>query len=458
MFLLWILSTFAAPIAAPRGLALDPARPPLRVAEADGLPVYRFVPGVEWQVLPAVVLRSAVMPAPGARWLGGPYWRVDSSDPVADALEWRAEGILAFPDVILPKKPLEFDDPGYGGQWYLEELEMPTLYGSSLGNSEVRVAVLDSGIDIAHPDLASAYMDPYDAWSDDTDPSPNPGEYCGTASEEICDGHGTAVAGIVLARANNGAGIVGLCPQCTLVPIKLLGEGRGRGVSVDVAAFEHAIAADVAVINNSWGFIEPTPVPDILADVIHRAATEPRAGLGALVVFAAGNDDRELGNNEMVALPEVLCVSASDSYGRPTNYTNYGDSVALAAPSATVSIAPGGAMTTTFGGTSAAAPVASGLAGWAFSVQPDLSAAELRQLLIDTAIPSPLVVPDENGHDPYYGYGELSAVALWEYFFLVEDSGKEEPQACGCSQGAVPGLAAVAIAVLAVGRRRRVKK
>ncbi len=458
MFLLWILSTFAAPVAAPRGLSLDPARPPVRVAEADGLPVYRFLPGVEWQVLPAVVLRSAVMPAPEARWLGGPYWRVASSDPVGDALAWRAEGYLAFPDVILPKEVREFDDPGYGGQWYLEKLEMSTLYASSLGNSEVRVAVLDSGIDIAHPDLASAYVDPYDAWSDDTDPSPNPGEYCGAPSGEICDGHGTAVAGIVLARANNAEGVVGLCPQCTLVPIKMLGEGMGRGVSVDVAAFEHAIAADVAVINNSWGFIDPTPVPDLLADVIHRAATEPRAGLGALVVFAAGNDDRELGNDEMVALPDVLCVSASDSYGRPTNYTNYGDSVAIAAPSATVSIAPGGAMTTTFGGTSAAAPVASGLAGWAFSVQPDLSAAELRQLLIDTAIPSPLVVPDENGHDPYYGYGELSAVALWEHFFLVEDSGKEEPQACGCSQGAAPGLLAVAAAMLAVGRRRRVRK
>jgi subtilisin family serine protease len=265
------------------------------------------------------------------------------------------------------------------------------------------------------------------------------------------------VAGIVLARANNGAGIVGMCPQCTLVPIKMLGEGMGGGISVDIAAFEHAIAADVAVINNSWGFTEPTPVPDLLADVIHRAATEPRGGLGALVVFAAGNDDRELGNDEMEALPEVLCVSASDSYGRPTNYTNYGDSVALAAPSATVSIAPGGGTTTTFGGTSAAAPVASGLAAWAFSVKPDFAAAELRQLLIDTAVPSPLVVPDENGHDPYYGYGELSALKLWEALFPAdEDSGKEEAQACGCHQGAAPGAFSLLVGLIALGRRRRV--
>ncbi|HNC96542.1 MAG TPA: hypothetical protein PKW90_10490, partial [Myxococcota bacterium] len=86
MFLLWILSTFAAPVATPAGLALDPSHPPVKVGEANGLPVYRFLPGTEWQVLPAVVLRSAVMPAPGARWLGGPYWRVDSLDPVAEAL------------------------------------------------------------------------------------------------------------------------------------------------------------------------------------------------------------------------------------------------------------------------------------------------------------------------------------------------------------------------------------
>ncbi|MFO0003217.1 MAG: S8 family serine peptidase, partial [bacterium] len=140
-------------------------------------------------------------------------------------------------------------------------------------------------------------------------------------------------------------------------------------------------------MNNSWGFTEAIPVPDTLAEVIRRAATEPRDGLGALVVFAAGNDNRTIEDDELQALPEVLCVSATDSYGYPTNYTNTGPSVDVAAPSATVSIAPEEGTTTTFGGTSAAAPVATGLAAWAVSQDPSLSAAELMELLEVSAEP-----------------------------------------------------------------------
>ena len=105
-------------------------------------------------------------------------------------------------------------------------------------------------------------------------------------------------------------------------------------------------------------------------------------------------------------------MTATDSYGRYTNYTNYGEPVDIAAPSATVSIAPDNGSTTTFGGTSAAAPVVSGLAGWALSLRPELTADALREVLLDTARPSPLVTHDERGHHPYYGYGEVDPAAL----------------------------------------------
>lgn len=418
------------------GLSLIAAHPPQRLGTQDGLAVYHFADHADWPVYPAIIVHSLLQPAPDAQWLGGPYWRIESAQPIEAALEWRAEGILAFPDVVLPHVRRDFDDPSYGGQWYLQSLSMPQLYESSLGDPDVRVAVIDSGIDIHHLDLEAAVQDPYDAWSDDDDPSPEPGEYCNDGSQDICDEHGTAVSGIILARANNQTGIVGMCPQCTLIPIKLLGEGPGRGMSADIAAFEHAIAADVGVINNSWGFTEATPVPDLLAEVIHRAATEPRGGRGALVIFAAGNDDRELGPDEMESLEDIVCVSASDSYGRPTNYTNYGDAIDISAPSATVTIAPENTVITNFGGTSAAAPVASGLAAWALSVDPELSAQELHELMVDTAIQSPLVIPDANGHDPYFGYGEMSALGVWDVLLggsKPDASEPEEAKACGCA-------------------------
>lgn len=155
--------------------------------------------------------------------------------------------------------------------------------------------------------------------------------------------------------------IVGLCPECSRVPIKLLGDGD-TPLSTAVAAFKYAIAQNVAVINNSWGYADAADVPPPLADVLSRATTETRGGLGALVVFAAGSDDRSLRDGEMTGLPGVLCVSAVDHDGNPTNYTNFGSTVDVAAPSATVSLAPGGGTTETFGCTSAAAPVVSGLA------------------------------------------------------------------------------------------------
>jgi serine protease len=405
---------FAVPAAAT-------ATGPLVLGTRDGLEVVLFPeprPHV-LQVLPAVVvvLRPGT-PVPAelaarAKRLGRDTWRLPAPHPVEAAARWTAhpDVLAADPDALRPHRGADFDDPHYGGQWYLEKLKMDPLFEVSLGSPDVRVAVIDSSTEIAHPDLAPAVDAPFDAVDDDADPSPIPGEFCPRGVVDLCDTHGTGVSGIIAARANNGVGIVGLCPQCTLIPIRLISEGN-TPLSADVRAFEHAIEQDAAVINNSWGFTEATPVPRSLAAVIRRAATEPRGGLGAVVVFAAGNDDRDLLDDEVTGLEDVLCVSAADSYGRPTAYTNRGPSVDVCAPSATVTLAPNGGVQETFGGTSAAAPVVSGLAAWVLSVAPELSAAEVRALLVETAAQSPLITPDADGHHPVYGYGIVSPTAL----------------------------------------------
>ncbi|MFK7931523.1 MAG: S8 family serine peptidase [Myxococcota bacterium] len=399
-----------------------------------------FTDGTQVIALPSVIFtvdEGAQIPA-GAEPLGpgGRSWRVRSAS-VAHAVEEAAAlqsqpGVrTALPDLWLPRQATAFDDPGYGGQWYLDFLEMPALYDVSLGDPDVRIAVIDSAIDLDHPDLAGGWAAPKVTFGDDDDPRPNPGEFCNGGSG-ICDDHGTAVSGIIAARANNGVDLVGICPECTLIPIKLLGEGGGT-LGRDIAAFEHAIAADAAVINNSWGYVDAIPVPTPLADVIHRAATETRGGLGSLVIFAAGNDDRSIGDDELQALDDVLCVTATDRYGLPTAYTNKGASVDVAAPSATVSLAAGGGTLETFGGTSAAAPVVAGLAGWALSVDPSLSAEDLRNLLVDTAIPSPLVTHDASGHHTTYGFGEVSPANI-----LAALTPDEPPPAKGCGCQASP--------------------
>lgn len=448
----------------------NPEDPPVRLApSADGVLRLRF-PGVGQALATrdaAVVTVRAGIPVPPAllaagRPLGAAerHWLVPASpseDALDLALRWAADPAVAsaIPDLWMSAVPAGFDDPVYPGQWYLETLEMETLFARSEGDPNVWIAVIDSAIEIAHPDLAAAVVAPLDVVDGDDDPSPVPGESCTDGSQDLCDTHGTSVSGITTARANNGVGIVGLCPACSLVPIRMLGESAP--LSSEITAFEHAIEQDAAVINNSWGYNEAVPAPAPLAEVIARAATENRGGLGAVVVFAAGNDDRRITAGEIGALPGVLNVSAIDSYGLPTAYTNFGPSVDVAAPSATVTLAPNGGTTETFGGTSAAAPVVSGLCGWILSVDPSLSADEVVQLLIDTAHKTSLVTFDDRGHDDVYGYGIIDPIALLARLdgTDVPPTGDDEevPKGCGC--GTTGGGGWLAAALLVLVRRRR---
>ena len=442
-------------------LDLDPAHLPEVVdARPDGSATLRF-DAVSLRARPAVVVATrpgAGAPVVGATALGrsGRSWSVPTRDvaaavELAVALAADPDVVAAFPDVVLPKVRRS-DDPERGAQWYLDELDMEPLFAVTHGDPAVRVAVLDSGIDIAHPDLADGIADPYDAHDDDDDPSPNPGEYCGGGTA-ICDEHGTAVSGIIGARVDNGVGIVGMCADCTIVPIKLLGEDGGA-MSADIRAFEWAIDHDAWVVNNSWGFVEATPVPGPLAEVIRRAATEGRGGLGMVVVFAAGNDDREVGDAEMQAMPEVVCVGAIDRYGNPTAYTNEGDTLDVAAPSATYSLAPEGGYTGTFGGTSAASPVVAGLAGWILSVDPSLTAVEVRELLVATAHKDPRVTFDADGHHPIYGYGIIDPVAVLEAL-QPDEPEPETPKGCACDTPGHAPWGLVGTLVLVGLRRRR---
>jgi serine protease len=457
-------------------LRLDPDDPPIVVTErpdlAPGAVTLRFFEPrlVEVDALPAAIVLlergdepPAELVAEGVR-LGGPNarsWRVPAvppEDALDVALRWAAHPavVSAMPDLVLPReRTVAFDDPMYDGQWYHELLESQLLWEQTLGDPEVRVAVIDSAIELSHPDLADGFVAPYDAFDDDADPSPNPGEFCFDSNTDICDEHGTAVSGIIGARANNAEGVVGFCPECSVVPIKLLGDSMGS-TGRDVAAYEHAIEQDAWVINNSWGYTVSIPAPDVLADLIHEASTENRDGLGAVVVFAAGNDDRDIEDDEIQVLPDVLCVSATDRYGNWTNYTNRGPGVDISAPSATVTTSYEGGYTETFGGTSAAAPVAAGVAGWLLAWQPQLTSEEVRQLMVDTAVQNPGVTSDDDGHHDIFGYGLLSPVDLIDAF-AEEPPTDDGGQGCSCESALLPRGAATlpALLLLALIPRRR---
>src|SRR5690606_25132431 len=116
---------------------------------------------------------------------------------------------------------------------------------------------------------------------------------------------GTACAGIAAATTNNAEGIAGACPECRLRCVRMLQEAP-TPISANIEAFQFAFDVGAAIVSNSWGFADPIDVPQPLADAIDNVYRNGRGGKGALVLFAAGNDDREIGPGELQSLPSVL--------------------------------------------------------------------------------------------------------------------------------------------------------
>jgi len=322
-------------------------------------------------------------------------------------------------------------DPRFGGQWYFQNIGMPEAWGITRGDAKTTVVVVDTGCDLEHPDLAAKMDAGRDVVDQDDDPS--------YVASDNGAAHGTECAGLVAAATDNDEGIAGGCPECRLRCVRMLSD-EPMPLSADVDAFQFAIDAQADVISNSWGFVEAMPVPGPLSEAIQEAATNGRGGLGAIVVFAAGNDDRELGDDELEAVPGVLCVGAINNFDDATPFTNRGNAIDLVAPTGTLTTDISGSAgsdptdyTSLFGGTSSACPVVAGIAGLLVSAAPERTGAELTELLIRTTRPAPFAVPDEAGHDDLFGYGIVDPVAA---LTEVTDMGGQGGAGGGAGDGA----------------------
>ncbi len=304
------------------------------------------------------------------------------------------------------------DDPRFPGQWYFENLEMTKAWGLYRGDASTSIVVVDTGCDLTHPDLKDKLDPGRDVVDGDDDPSPD-------ITEQGAE-HGTACAGLIAASTSNGEGIAGGCPECRLRCVRMLAD-KPVPLGADVEAFDFAFQQDAAVVSNSWGFVDPIPVPELLADAINNVFDNGRGGKGALVLFAIGNDDREVGDDEVEAVRGVLAIGAINNLDDKTPFTNFGNCSDLVAPTGTLTTdivgPPGndpGDYSSLFGGTSSACPVAAGIAALLAGAAPDRTSAELYDVMIQTARPAPYAAPDANGHDPVFGYGIIDPVAALE--------------------------------------------
>lgn len=390
---------------------------------------------------------------------------------------------FAEPDLLVQRTrtsiPIPPNDPRYADQWYLKKIGIEGAWALSSGSSSVTIQVIDNGCDMSHPDLAPHILQGRDVVDQDDDPSVTE---TGNGS-----GHGTACAGIVGAVGNNNLGIAGVCPECMVRCVRMLDKTTSVPISADVEAMRFALQhPDIAVVSNSWGFTTSIPVPTSLKMAIEDVSRNGHGGKGALVVFAAGNENRQLQPGELYSLPEVLTVGAINNFDEAASFSNYGAEVDLTAPTGSNTLDPVGDAgenptdyTQLFGGTSAACPVVAGVAGLLFAAKPDASATEVREAIVKSVRPAPFAVPDQNGHDRYYGYGIVNPKAALQRILGIDagtpDAGSPPPDAgsgmpdagptadagidpidppkgCGCS--GAEGLVVVALVAL-VGKRRR---
>ena len=276
------------------------------------------------------------------------------------------------------------NDPLYGSQWGLAKIKAPAAWDVVTGTPGVVIAIIDSGIDLAHPDLASRlWVNPGEVAGNGIDDDNNGyvddvhGWNFVAKSANLADdsGHGTQVAGVAAAAGNNGIGIAGACWNCRIMVVKAMQSSGVANYSDIAAAVNYAVAKGAKVINLSLGGYADSTA---LRSVIRNATSS------AVIIAGAGNDATQ-NYFYPAAYADVLGVAATTSGDAKASFSNYGNWVSLAAP--------GEAITTTFmgndygsgSGTSLAAPFVAGLAGLLRSQRPSWSMALVRLQLLQTA-------------------------------------------------------------------------
>ena len=237
------------------------------------------------------------------------------------------------------------NDPLWNSDWSLRKVNAPGAWTFGTGSAATVVAVVDTGVDATHPDLAGALVPGWDFVGDD-----------GDASDE--HGHGTAVAGVIAARSDNRVGVASACWSCSIMPIKVVG-ADGVGASEDIAA-GIAWAADHGAHVINLSLVLTGDDPAVVRAVAHAQAR------GALVVAAAGNAGGE-GLTYPGGYTGVLSVAGTDAVDAPYGWSTRGSWVTFAAPGCNLTTTRGGGFGE-FCGTSSAAAALSGIAGLARSV------------------------------------------------------------------------------------------
>ena len=347
------------------------------------------------------------------------------------------------------------NNPSFGEAWHItnaglrygrrgEDLNLLPAWDWGLSGSGVLIAVIDTGVDMDHPDLEANIrsdlalnLNGSPVTDNDTERDPS---------------HGTAVSGIITA-VDNQIGSVGVAYGAHIVPIRYIGKSHTDAESAQALSHQHQI---VAIYNNSWGPAVGSPDDDLVGMVGHdtlgnlalaTGVRQGRAGRGNLFVFAAGND-HELGSNvnynSWANSRYTIAVGAIGNAGTRASYSETGAPLLISAPSGGQTLGifttdrvgsrgynPLGDYTSNFSGTSAAAPMVSGVIALMLEANPLLGWRDVQHILAKTAV---RVDADDEGwqqngaglyFNDQYGFGRVDASAAIQASVVWSNVGPE---------------------------------
>jgi len=300
-----------------------------------------------------------------------------SENAFAHAFQARPEVEFAELDWVLSPQQVYPNDPLYPA-WYLEKIDAADAWTTTTGSSTVIIAVLDTGIDGTHPDLAAKLV---------------PGRNIYDNNDDTSDvfGHGTPVAGIAGASSNNGIGVASVAWGCGIMPVRISDLSGMAPASVIASGLSWAADHGARVANVSYY---------VTGNKTISSAAKYFQSKGGVVVAAAGN----FGTTETVPDdPYILTIGATDPQDVIYYYSNRGNNLDLVAPGNNTTTLIGGQYGAG-GGTSFAAPVVSGVAALMFSVNPSITPADVINLLKQNADDLGPV-----GWDTTYGSGRVNA-------------------------------------------------
>lgn len=296
-----------------------------------------------------------------------------------------ANYLKSLPDVEFAELDQEIrlayvpNDPNLGLAWHHTKINSFAAWDTTLGSSSIIVGVVDSGVDGTHPDLLTRMVPGWNFYDNNNN-----------TADVI--GHGTPVAGCIAATANNALGTAGVAGGCLIMPLRVTNTSGSASFSAIASAITWAADRGARIVSASLAMVN--------SGTIDSAANYLMSKRG-LYFMASGNTSSYSGGANSAP---IVTVGATDQNDNRASFSTYGPWVDISAPGVNVYTTNRGGGYGGFGGTSAATPVAAGVAALALSANPSLSASQLMQVMTNSGVDLGTAGWDQN-----FGWGRVNA-------------------------------------------------